>query len=84
MCIREQLWREDQTVNNLEYVSLKYAYFFGSKHRCKRRDPRPELQGSSREMGNQQRRMKIKPVELIFWELCASRMRLFLLAAAHG
>lgn len=48
------------------------------------RDPRPELQDSGREMGNQQRRMKIKPVELIFWELCASRMRLFLLTSAYG
>lgn len=55
----------------------------GSKHRCKKRDLRPELQSSGREMGNQQRRMKIKPVELIIWELYASRMRLFLLAAAH-
>lgn len=58
--------------------------FLGSKHRCKRTDPRPELQDSGREMGNQQRRMKIKPVELIFWELCASRMRLFLLTSAYG
>lgn len=45
-----------------------------------RRDPRPELQGSGRD-GEP---AKENIVELMFWELCASRMRLFLLAAAHG